>query len=462
MKENDSISFFFNPEEEALEFNLSKTNFLEDKSDFEILDGLKEYSIDTKLKKSFSSLEEMNNPHNITSLSEKDKILNEEEIEENLKIENVEKILTFDNNEMNIESEDEPNVTVKIYDLVENKEENISTKGSCNEDNNNNINNINNSNVNINNNSNNNKLINKQAIFVIKKVKKKKIKLSIIKKNKILNNSSKINLNKINILKRKNDPDSIRRKIKPYFHKYLLEILNSKIKKKFFYKKKLKKFLKFNNKLTSTVSIKLNKKLIDRKIYQILLKEPISTKYKSYDIENNKKLVMYLLSLKDREINKILKSSYSEIYSQYLNSPSYQFLLKKIKIKDGENYMRKFYEISQNFICYFLFKHPKIVKNKNWKIKNKNSNSRNKIKNNNEDDNYNEFNNNNNDNETNTNSNYNEEYLDENFQYQNEINLINNNNNYAFINYTLGKKLNINDLFDDKIFVNSINKNNNL
>ena len=459
MKENDSISFFFNPEEEALEFNLSKTNFLEDKSDFEILYGLKEVSIDTKLKESFSSLEEMNNPHNITSLSEKDKILNEEEIEENLKIENVEKILTFDNNEMNIENEDELNVTVKIYDQVENKEENISTKGSCNEDNNNNnINNISNSNNEKINNNNNNKLINKQAIFVIKKVKKKKIKISIIKKNK-----NKINLNKINILKRKNDPDSIRRKIKPYFHKYLLETLNSKIKKKFFYKKKLKKFLKFNNKLTSTVSIKLNKKLIDRKIYQILLKEPISSKYKSYDIENNKKLVMYLLSLKDREIDKILKSSYSEIYSQYLNSPNYQFLLKKIKIKDGENYMRKFYEISQNFICYFLFKHPKIVKNKNWKIKNKNSNSRTKNKNNNnEDDNYNEFNNNNNDNETNTNSHCNEEYLDEDLQYQNEINLNYSNNNFELINCNLEKKLKFDNLFDDKIFVKSFCKNSNL
>jgi hypothetical protein len=458
----------------------------------------------------------MNNPHNITSLSEKDKIINEEEIE-NLKIEN-EKLLTFDNNEINVDDDDEFNDSIKIYDM-ENKEENVSTKGSCNDDgnNNNNINNNNNviknnnnsnyynnninNNINNNNNynnnnnnnnnnsNNNNKLINKQTIFIIKKVRKKKNKLLLLKNKKILNNSYKNNNNNNNkqiLIKRKNDPDSIRRKIKPYFHKYLLEILNSKIKKKFFYKKKLKKFLKFNNKLTSTVSIQLNKKLVDRKIYNILLKEPISSKYKSYDIENNKKLVMYLLSLKDKEIDKILKSSYSEIYSQYLNSPAYQFLLKKIKIKDGENYMRKFYEISQNFICYFLFKHPKFEKNsKNWK-KNKKICDNNSENNENNNINYNnnrrknknfndeELNNNNNENETNTNSKIDENYMEDDFVFQYDLNSFNNNinninnsnsNNFISTNFTIENSfnklnnLNYNNMFDKSIYYNNNNLN---
>ena len=43
MNENDSISLFFNPEEEKFNLNFSKSNFLEDKSDFELLDGLKNF-----------------------------------------------------------------------------------------------------------------------------------------------------------------------------------------------------------------------------------------------------------------------------------------------------------------------------------------------------------------------------------------------------------------------------------
>ena len=163
---------------------------------------------------------------------------------------------------------------------------------------------------------------------------------------------------------RKNDPDTMRRKIKPYYHKYILEILNQKIKKKRIFGKTSKKLLKMNNRITSTVSIELNKLLINRKIGKILQTEPISSKYKSFNKENNLVIINFLQKLNDNEINEILNMTYSEMYYEFLNSDNYKSLLEKIKEKDGENYMQKFNDVSQELIYYFSLTDPKKEKHK--------------------------------------------------------------------------------------------------
>lgn len=179
-----------------------------------------------------------------------------------------------------------------------------------------------------------------QQIFQIKKIKKKKNFKRKPKKNKI---------------QRKNDSDNIRRKIKPNFHKYILDLLNQKIKKKKLFKNKIKKFLKMNNHVTSTVSINYNKKLIKKKIGSILYKERISSKYKNFDKLNNKKLIKFILAQNDLEIRSLLNKTYKEMYYQYLSSDEYKNFLYNIKIKDGDIYMNKFYQISLEFIDYFEF-----------------------------------------------------------------------------------------------------------
>lgn len=169
--------------------------------------------------------------------------------------------------------------------------------------------------------------------------------------------------------KRKYDADTMRRKIKPNYHKYIFDTLNKCIKTK---RAKIKnhhlKLLKMNNHITSTVSIEFNKALLNKSIGTIIETEPISSKYKVYDKENNSILINLLRKINDDDINTILKQSYIDMYYGYLTSNTYKCLLKKIKKKDGEEYMNKFKTISNEFIYYFLFTEPKNDKMSNNNI----------------------------------------------------------------------------------------------
>ena len=170
---------------------------------------------------------------------------------------------------------------------------------------------------------------------------------------------------KKNKLYRKNDPDTIRRKIKTNFHKYIIQTLNNKIKQlKLPSRIKKKKFLKFNNHVTSTVSIKFNKRLLEKTIRRILISEEISTKYKKYPKNNNASLISHIIKENNTEIKKILNMTYEDMFKQFLKSDWYKDLLTKIENKDGIEYSYKFNDIAQNMIPYFYLTDPKKKKNK--------------------------------------------------------------------------------------------------
>ena len=201
---------------------------------------------------------------------------------------------------------------------------------------------------------------NKNPIFLIRKIKKRSKKIQLLRKKKGLH------------IFRKKDPDTIRKKIKTYFHNYLLNLLNSQIKslnikivnydfidditlRQKTNKKKVNKYLKLNNKFTNNVSITANRNLLFKKISQILMEEPISSKYRAYDIKNNYYLTKHILSLKKNpDIIKILYNTYAESYSKFLKSANYQNILKNIKNRDGDLYMNKFRIVSNNFISYYI------------------------------------------------------------------------------------------------------------
>lgn len=211
-----------------------------------------------------------------------------------------------------------------------------------------------------NNNKSKSKNKNKSPIFLIRKIKKRSKKIQLLRKKKGLH------------IFRKKDPDTIRKKIKTYFHNYLLNLLNSKIKslnikivnydfidditlKQKINKKKVNKYLKLNNRFTNNVSITANRNLLFKKISQILMEEPISSKYRAYDIKNNYYLTKHILSLKKNpDIIKILYNTYAESYTKFLKSSNYQNILKNIKNKDGDLYMDKFRIVSNNFISYYI------------------------------------------------------------------------------------------------------------
>ena len=199
---------------------------------------------------------------------------------------------------------------------------------------------------------------NKSPIFFIRKIKKRSKKIQLLRKKKGLH------------LIRKKDSDTIRKKIKTYFHNYLLDLMNAKLSKlklknninnfediinsKKTNLKIVNKFLKFNNKFTTNVSINTNRNLLMKKISIILMNEPISTKYKAYDLKNNYYLAKYLLSMKQTfDIHKLLNLTYMELFNEFLKSSNYENIVKKVKNRDGEVYMHKFILVSNNYITYF-------------------------------------------------------------------------------------------------------------
>ena len=198
----------------------------------------------------------------------------------------------------------------------------------------------------------------KNSIFLIRKIKKRSKKIQFLRKKK-----------RIQLL-RKKDSDIIRKKIKTYFHNYLIEKLNFEIKSinwKNFHsqldshfsskkvkKKRVNKFLKFNNKFTTNVSININKQLLLKKIYQILIDEPISSKYKAFHIKNNSYLAKYLLSIESNpHLKKILNSTYEEFYKEFLKSLKFEKILENIKKKDGATYLNKFKKVAYNFTSFY-------------------------------------------------------------------------------------------------------------
>jgi hypothetical protein len=141
--------------------------------------------------------------------------------------------------------------------------------------------------------------------------------------------------------------------------------LNNKIKQlKLPSRIKKKKFLKFNNYVTSTVSIKFNKRLLEKTIRRILISEEISTKYKKYPKNNNASLISLIIKENNTEIKKILNMTYEDMFKQFLKSDWYKDLLTKIENKDGIQYSYKFNDIAQNMIPYFYLTDPKKKKNK--------------------------------------------------------------------------------------------------
>ena len=198
----------------------------------------------------------------------------------------------------------------------------------------------------------------KKPIFFIRKIKKRSKRIQFLRKKKGIH------------LKRKNNSDIIRKKIKTYFHNYLIdklnkeiEIINSKkislnlesnFRLKKVKKKNINKFLKLNNKFTTNVSINLNKKLLLKKISDILIEEPISTKYKSFHIKNNSYLTKYLLSLQSiPHIHKILNSKYEECFKKFLKSSEFKTILKNIEEKDGKQYLDNFKKVCFNLTSFY-------------------------------------------------------------------------------------------------------------
>ena len=151
--------------------------------------------------------------------------------------------------------------------------------------------------------------------------------------------------------------DNVKRKLKALFHKYIINLLNYLIQKRF--KNNKMKFVYLNSKITKDIGIEFNRSLLNQKIKDIIVN--VSKKYN--DKENNKKCIKYIESQNDNEeIIKILNMTYKDLYEQYyLNSNennslnnSFDEHKKKLMNLYGKEYLKIFNENAENMIEFFL------------------------------------------------------------------------------------------------------------
>ena len=151
--------------------------------------------------------------------------------------------------------------------------------------------------------------------------------------------------------------DNVKRKLKALFHKYIINLLNYLIQKRF--KNNKMKFVYLNSKITKDIGIEFNRSLLNQKIKDIIVN--VSKKYN--DKEHNKKCIKYIESQNDNEeIIKILNMTYKDLYEQYyLNSNennslnnSFNEHKKKLMNLYGKEYLKIFNENAENMIEFFL------------------------------------------------------------------------------------------------------------
>ena len=151
--------------------------------------------------------------------------------------------------------------------------------------------------------------------------------------------------------------DNVKRKLKALFHKYIINLLNYLIQKRFKHTKM--KFVYLNSKITKDIGIEFNRSLLNQKIKDIIVN--VSKKYN--DKEHNKKCIKYIESQNDNEeIIKILNMTYKDLYEQYYlnsnenNSLNNSFVEHKKKLMNlyGKEYLKIFNENAENMIEFFL------------------------------------------------------------------------------------------------------------
>ncbi len=149
--------------------------------------------------------------------------------------------------------------------------------------------------------------------------------------------------------------DNVKRRLKALFHNYIINLLNDLMDQCF--KDNRKKFVKINSRITKDIGIEYNRKILNKKIKDIIIE--VSDKYQNK--ENNKECIKYIQSKKDNEkIVKILNMTYRELYlNYYLKSVntselnSFEEHKRKLLKEYGKEYLDLFIQNANNFINFF-------------------------------------------------------------------------------------------------------------
>jgi len=190
--------------------------------------------------------------------------------------------------------------------------------------------------------------------FLMNDPKKNKVKFITKKRGRLNKNFGHTNYFKRRI-HNKFCKDNIRRKIKALYNKYIIQLINDLMKKRF--KNIRMKFVKIEIRNTKDISIEYNRYLLGKKIKDIIIN--VSKKYQNK--ENNIKCIRLIESQKDEEILNILNMTYKDLFiNYYLKSTknntkdnSYEAHKEKILSLYGKEYLDIYIKNTENFIEFF-------------------------------------------------------------------------------------------------------------
>ena len=174
------------------------------------------------------------------------------------------------------------------------------------------------------------------------------------------------NKKEINNETRKFGDDNIRAKIKNYFLLLVFTFLNNLICQQYGYQKMKFRKLKYKD----IRNKEYNKKFLQKKFYEFILETNITSKFKTKDLELNKKHLKKLNLNDNSNVSNFLNMTMKFIYNNYFLSKKHvknYFLnqkeeilnfddcIKKLKKKNKDDYIEKFKKIAkEDYISYYF------------------------------------------------------------------------------------------------------------
>ena len=193
---------------------------------------------------------------------------------------------------------------------------------------------------------------NKINIFPLKDEQNPKQDINFITKKRGRKNKSKdIKYENNKKVHTKFSNDNVRRRIKVFFNKYIITLLNTLIKRKF--KNCNLKFVKMDVRISKDIGIEYNRELLNTRIKDIIVN--VSNKYQNK--ENNRNCLIFLESQNDKdEINQILNMTYKDLYiNYYLNSTKNNSIENSLE-KDKEILLKLYGKEYRNLNCIYYSK----------------------------------------------------------------------------------------------------------
>lgn len=154
--------------------------------------------------------------------------------------------------------------------------------------------------------------------------------------------------------RRRENQDNMRKKIKRTFlNNYLFNKINILLKQG---KKRHNNFERFPQKFVSDVVKKANNDILKLTLKQIIKKKELCFNQKDIDNYNhNMKVLESLENEKNIELEKILNTTYGDLFTEYINSDEFKIdEINRLKKKDMSDWYIKIYvNLSRHFVEFF-------------------------------------------------------------------------------------------------------------